>query len=165
MLQSFSLKYFHQIVAAGLRQHRHEHVWSDADQSEGQKCLNDQWEGRIHSCSRWYTWKTVLTSFIFNSWYQIKYLDRPRQSYCPQCTFSKIVNKGLLCKSADKYGMQKMGPGHRSSLNNRHCILCDLTTHLQRHEESILLWLSLSNSSHTPRLPITPTLQHCVIPV
>ena len=107
-----------------------------------------------------HTWKTVLTSFIFNSWYQIKYLDRPRQSYCPQCTFSKIVNKGLLCKSADKYGMQKMGPGHRSSLNNRYCILCDLTTHLQRHEESILLRLSLSNSSHTPA---SRSLPHCSI--
>ena len=40
----------------------------------------------------------------------------------------KIVNKGLLCKSVDKYGMQKMGLEHRSSLNNRHCILCDLTS-------------------------------------
>ena len=77
----------------------------------------------------------------------------------------KIVNKGLLCKSADKYGMQKMGLEHRSSLNNRHCILCDLTTICSGMRRPGLTQFSCDcdyqNSSHTPRLPITPTLQHC----
>ena len=78
----------------------------------------------------------------------------------------KIVNKGLLCKSADKYGMQKMGPEHRSSLNNRHCILCDLTTICSSLKRLGLTQFSCDchhyqNSSHSPHLPITPTLQHC----
>ena len=74
------------------------------------------------------TWKTVLTSFSFEKFVSNKISWQTTSKLLSTMHILKIVNKGLLCKSADKYGMQKMGLEHRSSLNNRHCILCDLTT-------------------------------------
>ena len=68
MLQSFSLKYFHQIVAAALRQHQASHTGKCELKLTNQRLQHDPVTNQSNRGSNPIpddTWKTVLTSYSF----------------------------------------------------------------------------------------------------
>ena len=67
MLQSFSLKYFHQIVAAAPRQHQASHTGKCELKQTNQRLRHFQLTNQSRGSNPIQddTWKTVLTSYSF----------------------------------------------------------------------------------------------------